>query len=53
MELEKLGYKRFKCKSCGNYFWSLEYRETCGDAPCDEYRFIDNPPTKKIMIYMN
>lgn len=47
MELEKLGYKRFKCKSCGNYFWSLEYRETCGDAPCDEYRFIDNPPTKK------
>lgn len=33
------------CKTCGNDFWSIGERETCGDAPCDEYQFIGNPAT--------
>ncbi|CCQ33860.1 alanyl-tRNA synthetase [Halorhabdus tiamatea SARL4B] len=29
---------------CGDHFWTLdETRETCGEPPCDEYSFIDNP----------
>ncbi|KZX15449.1 alanine--tRNA ligase [Methanobrevibacter curvatus] len=45
-ELESLGYKRQKCVKCESYFWSLKERSTCGDAPCDEYEFIGNSPTK-------
>ncbi|MDI9624216.1 MAG: alanine--tRNA ligase [Methanothermobacter sp.] len=46
-QLKKLGYEKKKCKSCGKYFWSIDERETCGDAPCDPYTFIGDPPTKK------
>lgn len=46
-QLKKLGYEKNKCKSCGGYFWSMDERETCGDAPCDPYTFIGDPPTKK------
>ncbi len=42
-----LGYKLQKCKTCGNDFYSLVDRDTCGDAPCDEYEFIGNPATDK------
>lgn len=44
---EKLGYKLQKCKTCGQEFYSQIDRETCGDAPCDEYSFIGNPATDK------
>ncbi len=44
---ETLGYKLQKCKTCGNEFYSLVERDTCGDAPCDEYEFIGNPATDK------
>lgn len=44
-ELEALGYTKKTCKTCGNDFWSVSERETCGDAPCDEYQFIGNPAT--------
>lgn len=44
---ETLGYKLQKCKTCGNEFYSLVDRDTCGDAPCDEYEFIGNPATDK------
>ncbi|MDL2246338.1 alanine--tRNA ligase [Methanobrevibacter sp. OttesenSCG-928-K11] len=44
---KELGYKKFKCETCGNEFWSLSERNTCGDAPCDEYEFIGNPATTK------
>ncbi len=38
------GFVRKKCKHCGEYFWTLNpERETCGDAPCEEYRFWDIP----------
>lgn len=44
---EKLGYKQQKCKTCGEVFFSQINRDTCGDAPCDEYEFIGNPATNK------
>jgi len=43
--LKKLGYTKQKCETCGNEFWSIPERTTCGDAPCDEYEFIGNPAT--------
>ncbi|MGL6299129.1 MAG: alanine--tRNA ligase, partial [Methanobacteriaceae archaeon] len=46
-QLEKLGYKKSTCETCGNAFWSINERSTCGDAPCDEYSFIGNPATNK------
>ena len=44
---DKLGYKKQKCKTCGHEFYSQVERDTCGDAPCDEYEFIGNPATDK------
>ena len=44
---EDLGYKKKICKTCGNEFYSQVDRDTCGDAPCDEYGFIGNPATDK------
>ncbi|MDI6702893.1 alanine--tRNA ligase [Methanothermobacter wolfeii] len=46
-QLQELGYERYKCESCGNTFWSMKERRTCGDAPCDEYEFIGNPATSR------
>lgn len=46
-ELENLGFKRQTCQKCGEAFWSIEDRATCGDAPCDEYSFIGNPATSE------
>ncbi|AEM38847.1 alanyl-tRNA synthetase [Pyrolobus fumarii 1A] len=38
------GFHRKQCKVCNEYFWTLSSeRETCGDAPCEEYRFWDIP----------
>jgi alanyl-tRNA synthetase len=42
------GYHRKKCKSCGDYFWTLDpATEFCGDQPCVPFSFIGNPITKK------
>ena len=46
-ELEDLGFKKQVCSKCGQTFWSIKERTTCGDAPCDEYEFIGNPVTNK------
>jgi alanyl-tRNA synthetase len=44
----QLGFKRKKCSSCGRFFWTLDAnRVTCGDAPCDKYTFLGNPPTRR------
>ncbi len=44
----KNGYVRKKCKSCGNYFWTLNIStDLCGDQPCVNFSFIENPSTKK------
>ena len=44
---DELGYKKQTCKTCGQEFYSQVERDTCGDAPCDEYEFIANPATDK------
>ena len=44
---DELGYKKQTCKTCGQEFYSQVDRDTCGDAPCDEYGFIGNPATDK------
>lgn len=46
-QLEELGFKKKSCLKCGKEFWSIEERNTCGDAPCDKYEFIGNPATNK------
>ncbi len=46
-QLKELGFTKKTCITCGNDFWSIKDRETCGDAPCDEYEFIGNPATEK------
>ncbi|MDR2967334.1 MAG: alanine--tRNA ligase [Methanobacteriaceae archaeon] len=40
---KELGFRKQKCETCGNEFFSILKRTTCGDAPCDEYEFIGNP----------
>ncbi|PSP96454.1 alanine--tRNA ligase [Halobacteriales archaeon QS_5_70_17] len=38
------GFTRRECVSCGDHFWSrLPDRETCGEPPCEQYDFIDDP----------
>ncbi|WP_254766249.1 alanine--tRNA ligase [Salinilacihabitans rarus] len=41
---EEEGFVRKECPSCGAHFWTRDHdRETCGEPPCDDYEFIDNP----------
>jgi alanyl-tRNA synthetase len=41
---EEEGFVRRECPECGDHFWTLdEDRDTCGEPPCDEYGFIDDP----------
>ena len=41
-------FVRKKCKICGSYFWTQDKTlENCGDAPCQEYTFLCNPPTNR------
>jgi alanyl-tRNA synthetase len=41
---EREGFTRKECVSCGAHFWTRdEDRETCGEPPCAQYDFIDNP----------
>jgi alanyl-tRNA synthetase len=41
-------FVRRKCNVCGSYFWTQDPdRSDCGDAPCQEYTFIGNPPARR------
>ncbi|MHC3436610.1 alanine--tRNA ligase [Natrialbaceae archaeon A-gly3] len=41
---EEEGFERKECSKCGAHFWTRDPdRTTCGEPPCDEYTFIDNP----------
>ncbi len=31
------------CESCGSKFWTRDTQDTCGDAPCAPYSFINAP----------
>ncbi len=38
------GFERRECPSCGAHFWTRdEERELCGEPPCADYEFIDDP----------
>jgi alanyl-tRNA synthetase len=42
------GFLRKQCSICGEYFWTQDFhKKNCGDAPCQDYDFIENSPTKK------
>jgi alanyl-tRNA synthetase len=47
------GWHRQQCKSCKQFFWSLEKRDVCGNPPCGPYSFLGKPPTKKKMDYID
>ncbi len=47
----KQGFTRQTCAKCGKAFWSIGQHETCGEAPCQEYDFIGNPPFAKKLTY--
>ncbi|WP_435348394.1 alanine--tRNA ligase [Haloarchaeobius sp. HRN-SO-5] len=41
---EAEGFVRRECVDCGAHFWTRDHdRETCGEPPCEDYSFIDNP----------
>ncbi|MFB6095964.1 MAG: alanine--tRNA ligase, partial [Haloferacaceae archaeon] len=38
------GFVRTECAECGAHFWTRdETREVCGEPPCADYQFIDDP----------
>ena len=38
------GFERMECPSCGAHFWTRDPdRELCGEPPCADYEFIDDP----------
>lgn len=38
------GFERKQCSGCAAYFWTRDHdRVTCGEPPCEQYGFIDNP----------
>ncbi len=38
------GFERKECPSCGAHFWTRDAeREVCGEPPCADYQFIDEP----------
>ncbi|QLG28516.1 alanine--tRNA ligase [Halorarum halophilum] len=41
---EEEGFSRRECTSCGDHFWTRDPdRELCGEPPCEDYSFIDDP----------
>ncbi len=41
---EEEGFERKECSECGAHFWTRDHgRTTCGEPPCAEYGFIENP----------
>lgn len=45
--MKSRGYMRKKCNICGSFFWTLNpEQDNCGETPCSNYMFLNNPPTK-------
>lgn len=41
---EENDFSRRECPSCGAHFWTRDHdQELCGEPPCVDYSFIDNP----------
>ncbi|MFZ3077729.1 MAG: alanine--tRNA ligase [Candidatus Aenigmatarchaeota archaeon] len=50
---KELGLTRKHCIKCGNYFWSNTEENVCGEPECSGgYKFINNPPTKKRLDFV-
>ena len=43
-------FTRKICSNCNSPFWSLGEEHLCGDSSCVDFKFINNPPTKKKYI---
>ncbi len=51
-KLREFGFKRYRCKKCGRFFWSTQPREFCGDASCSGgFRFINDTPARNKLSY--
>ena len=50
--LESLGYREYRCRVCGERFWSLKPRDRCPDRPCSKYDFLlkDYPSVNKLSL---
>lgn len=49
---KKEGFARKKCKKCSSHFWTTDpQQEICGDSPCIEYSFINNPLGKNTSLH--
>ncbi len=47
------GFNRKICPKCGKGFWTLDENRThCPDQPCQDYEFLNNPPTPKKLEYV-
>src|SRR5215472_2245715 len=40
-------FTRQQCPRCKSYFWARPGRETCGEAPCAPYTFLDKSPMRR------
>ncbi len=38
--LKKYNYSPYRCRVCGERFWSIVPREVCPDRPCSKYEFL-------------
>jgi len=45
------GWKRYRCRNCGKYFWSLVEQDLCNDSSCRSYDFIGKKLMKKKFDY--
>lgn len=46
---EEEGFERKECPSCGAHFWTRDAdRELCGEPPCEDYSFIDDPGSRRL-----
>ncbi|MEW5937190.1 MAG: alanine--tRNA ligase [Candidatus Thermoplasmatota archaeon] len=46
------GFQRQRCPQCARHFWTRGQRGTCGEAPCDPYRFLgDSPMNRRMNIH--
>ncbi len=50
--LESYGFKQYKCRVCGERFWSITSKSDCRDRPCSKYDFLvkEYPSVKKLTL---
>ncbi len=50
--LQKLGFSRHHCETCGTHFWSQYASKVCGDPKCSGgFRFLDKKIATKSLTY--